>query len=86
MTQNKLTYESENLVVDWISFKFQNLESFNQENIAQYLFDIGLNSYQESGKLAKPVKEPIHVNHTNKFEVIFVKEGPLLVGHHNKFF
>jgi len=49
MTQNKLSFDSENLVVDWISFKFQDLEDSTKTKIANYLFKIGFNSYQESG-------------------------------------
>ena len=45
-----------------------------------YLFELGFNSYQESGRLAKPIKEPIQVNFNNKFEVLFVKEGPYWQG------
>jgi hypothetical protein len=74
MNQNKLTFESEKLTVDWISFKFQHLE--NIEGIAQYLFKIGFNSYQESNKLAKPIKQPILENTNNSFEVYFVLDNP----------
>jgi len=73
MEQNKFTFESKNLVVDWISFKFQYLDNSAQTKLAKYLFKIGFNSYRESGKLAKPVKEPILVNSKNKFQVCFVK-------------
>jgi len=76
MNQNKLSFDSENLIVDWISFKFQKLENSTQRKIANYLFKLGFNSYQESGKLAKPIKELILVNSKNKFEVLFVKKGP----------
>jgi len=80
MTQNKFSFESENLVVDYITFKFQDLEDSTKTKIANYLFKIGFNSYQESGKLAKPIKEPIQVNFNNKFEVLFVKDGPYWQG------
>ena len=76
MNLNKLSFESENLVVDYISFKFQHLDNFTQTEITNYLFKLGFNSYQESGKLAKLIKEPIQVNFNNKFQVLFVKEGP----------
>jgi hypothetical protein len=76
MKQNKLTFESENLVVDYISFKFQHLEDLTKTKIANYLFKIGFNSYQESGKLTKPIKEPILVNSKNQFEVFFVEDNP----------
>ena len=68
MTLNKLSFESEELVVDWISFKFQDLEDSTKIKIANYLFKLGFNSYQESGKLAKPIR----VSSKNKFEVLFV--------------
>jgi hypothetical protein len=65
MNQNKLTFQSENLVVDWISFKFQYLEDSTKTKIANYLFKLGFNSYQESGKLARPIKESILVSPEN---------------------
>jgi hypothetical protein len=80
MNQNKLTFQSENLVVDWISFKFQHLDKFTETQIISYLFKLGFNSYQESGKLGKPFKEPIQVHYNNKFEVLFVKESPYWQG------
>ena len=75
MNQNKLTFQSENLVVDYISFKFQDLEDCTKTKIADYLFKIGFNSYQESGKLTKPIKEPILVNSKNQFQVCFVGDN-----------
>ena len=30
-----------NLVIDWIGFKFQNLDDVNQEKLAKYLFKSG---------------------------------------------
>ena len=76
MNQNKLSFESENLVVDYISFKFQDLDNLHQTIIAKYLFQLGFNSYKESNKLAKPIKESILVSSKNKFEVCFVGDNP----------
>ena len=82
MKQNKLTakemisFESENLVVDYITFKFQYLDNLHQTIIAKYLFQLGFNSYKESGKLAKPIKESIMFSSKNKFEVCFVGDNP----------
>ena len=75
-----LGFKSENLTVDWIGLKFQNLDNFTQTELAKYLFKIGFNSYQESGKLAKPVKEAIFVSSKNKFQVLFVYEAPYWKG------
>ena len=85
MNQNKFTFESENLVVDWIGFKFQDLDNFAQTKLAKYLFKIGFNSYQESGKLSKPVKESIFVSSKNKFQVLFVYEAPYWKGTYVQF-
>ena len=73
-------FQQENLVVDWISFKFQDLESEIQTEIVNHLFKIGFNSYQESGKLVNPIKESIRFSSQNKFQVIFIKEGPYWSG------
>lgn len=76
MNNNQLTFKSQSLMVDWISFKFQYLSFSKQIDLATYLFEIGFNSYQQSGKLSKPKKEPIKVNPENKFQVLFVIESP----------
>jgi ribosomal protein S24E len=75
MKENKLNFESENLVVDYITFKFQDLDNLHQTRIANYLFKLGFNSYKESGKLGKPIKESILVNFKNQFEVCFVADN-----------
>jgi hypothetical protein len=80
MKENRLSFESENLVVDWISFKFQYLEDSTKTKIANYLFKIGFNSYQESGKLARPIKESILVSPENNLEALFVTRGPYWEG------
>ena len=69
---NKLTFKSENLVVDYITFKFQDLDNLHQTKITNYLFKLGFHSYQQSGKLTQPIKESLRFNSKNKFEVSFV--------------
>ena len=76
MLQNKLTVKDENITVDWIGFKFQNLDNFAQTKLAEYIFKIGFNSYKESRKLDKPIKEPILGNLKNQFKVCFVADNP----------
>lgn len=80
MNPNKFSFKSEELKVDWISFKFQYFDESMKMEIANYFFKIGFNSYQESGKLIKPIKEPIFVNDKNKLEIIFIKEAPYWQG------
>lgn len=48
MNQNKLTFQSEKLTVDWIGFKFQNLDRFGQTKLAKHLFKIGLANFPDS--------------------------------------
>jgi hypothetical protein len=74
MSQNDLTFDNENLVVDYITFKFQNLQS-QQTEIANYLFNLGFNVYQESGKFSKPMREEILMDSKNKYETCFVQDS-----------
>ena len=76
MSKNKLSFQSENLVVDYISFKFQDLKDWKEKELASYLLKLGFNCYKESGKLRKPIKEPILVNSKNQFQVCFVGDNP----------
>ena len=73
MTSKSLNFQSQNLVVDWISFKFQE-SHYDLNKIAKYLFKLGFNSYQQSGKLSKPVPERILVNSKNQFSILFVND------------
>ena len=72
---NKLTFRDANLTADWIGFKFQSLDNFAQTKLVKYLLNIGFNSYQESRKLAEPVKKSIFVSSKNQFQVLFVYEA-----------
>lgn len=76
MDQKLLNFQSQNLVVDWVSFKFQYLSSSRLIDIANYLFKHGFNSYKQSAKLSKPNKEYINENPKNTFEVLFVTDTP----------
>jgi uncharacterized protein (DUF3820 family) len=73
-----MEFQSEKLVVNWISFKFQHWENQTQIKIIDYLFKILFKSYQEFGKLGKPIKESILVSSKNKSKFIFGKEEPSL--------
>lgn len=75
MKQNKLIFESEDLIVDWISFKFRFFDNITKSQIVNYLFKAGFNLYQESGKLDKLIKESILVSPKNKLEAFFVIKG-----------
>ena len=80
MKQNKLSFESENLVVDYISFKFQDLKDWKEKELASYLLKLGFNCYKESGKLRKPIKIPIFIGLKNIHEACFVVDNPYWQG------
>lgn len=73
MNQNKFSFQSQKLVVDYITFKFQDFQC-DQNKIANYFFNLGFNSYQQSGKLANPIQEIILVNSKNQFEILFIND------------
>lgn len=75
MTLNKYSFKSENLVVDYITFKFQYLDNLQQTIVTKYLLKLGFNSYQQSGKLAQPIKESLRFSSKNQFEVSFVTDN-----------
>lgn len=68
MNSNTLSFQSQNLVVDWISFKSQNQNiEINKKKIAQYFYDLGFNSFQ----LDNSSNNPIFENSKNKVEMFF---------------
>lgn len=71
MTQNKLTFESESLVVDYISFNIQGLVDRKQvKRIAKHFFQIlGFNSTFAKGSTGK--EEDLFVDSRNQHRVSF---------------
>ena len=55
MKPSILTFHNQKLVVDYITFKFQELQT-QPTKISHYLFHLGFNVYKKSGKLAKPIE------------------------------
>lgn len=76
MIQTYKTFQSQNLIVDYIAFKFQSSNQSTKAEVANYLFKLGFNSYQESSKFAKQIKQPILQNTDNSFQVSFVLDNP----------
>ena len=72
MNQNKFTFESENLVVDYISFNIQGLGDRKEvESIAKFLFqNFGFNSTFARGSDGK--QETLFFNSKNKYQVYFI--------------
>jgi len=73
-SQNLLNFDNQNLVVDYITFKFQNSQC-DQTKIANYLFSLAFNIYQESGKLAKSIRQPFLINSEKQYESCFVQDN-----------
>lgn len=71
MNQNNLTFDTENLVVDWIGFNIQGLVNRKQiERIAKSLFqNFGFNSTFALGSEGK--QETLFCNSKNKYQVYF---------------
>lgn len=73
MNQNKLSFESENLVVDWISFNIQGTADFDLVNrIAKYLFQhFDFNSIITKKVNGKWKSQGLNNNPRNQFQVSF---------------
>ena len=72
---HQLTFQSEFLRIDWISFKFKALEKSTESKLVDRLSKFRFNCFQQSGKLVNPKKEILSVSPENEFEVIFVKNS-----------
>jgi len=70
----KLNFDDEGLIVDWLAFKIESLNSFEEEELADYLFSAGFNSYSLSMKTKYSPKIALKSHPKNNFEVIFVKD------------
>lgn len=74
------SFERENLEVDFISFRFTNEDDSTMISLAKYLFNLGFNSYQKSGKEKRAIVIPIFTSSYNKHDVMFLKDGPFWKG------
>ena len=70
MNQNKLTFDTENLGVDWVGFNIEG--SIDLEPIANYLFELlGFNSTITKKINGKWKSESLNYDKLNKFQVSF---------------
>ena len=72
MQQNKFTFQSQNLIVDYITFKFQDLDNLHQSRIAKYLFQLGFNSFDVDKKYRDSIQTRIQTNYKNQHQIQFV--------------
>ena len=61
MNQNKLSFQSQNLIVDYLEFKFNVLPEFIKQKIVQSFFTLGFNSFYVDKKCRDPVQDSIQV-------------------------
>ncbi len=72
MNQNKLTFQSQNLIVDYLEFKFNVLPEFIKQKIVQSFFKLGFNSFNVDKKYRDPVQDSIQTNSNNQYQIQFV--------------
>ena len=72
MKQNKLTFKSEKLVVDFFEFKFDVLPESIKQKIVQSFFKLGFNSFDVDKKYLDPVQSSIRTNSKNQYQIQFV--------------
>ena len=72
MNQNKLTFKSEKLVVDYFEFKFDVLPESIKQKIVQSFFKLGFNSFDVDKKYRDPVQDSIQTNSKNQYQIQFV--------------
>ena len=72
MDPKSLNFQSQNVFVDHISFKFQYLSSSPTIKIANYVFEVVFYFCKQSGKLSKPNRKCIMVTCENTLEVLFL--------------
>nr|YP_010471931.1 hypothetical protein N4L39_pgp123 [Haslea avium]UVG41396.1 hypothetical protein [Haslea avium] len=72
MKENKLTFQSQNLIVDYLEFKFNVLPEFIKQKIVLSFFKLGFNSFDVDKKYRDPVQDSIQTNSKNQYQIQFV--------------
>ena len=72
MKENRLTFQSQNLIVDYLEFKFNVLPEFIKQKIVQSFFKLGFNSFDVDKKYRDPVQDSIQTNSKNQYQIQFV--------------
>ena len=72
MNQNKLSFQSQNLIVDYLESKFNVLPKFIKQKIVQSFFKLGFNSFYVDKKYRDPVQDSIQTNSNNQYQIQFV--------------
>lgn len=70
---NKLTFESEGLTVDYITFNFEQLNESQKTDLINYFYKLGFNSYKTDRKYRNAFDQPIKSNLKNLYQIKFIK-------------
>lgn len=70
---NKLTFESEGLTVDYVTFNFEQLNESQKTNLINYFYKLGFNSYDTDRKYRNAFDESIKFNSKNLYQIKFIK-------------
>ena len=71
MNQNKLTFESGKLSVDFLAFQYQDLETFDKERILEYFLKLGFNARADYGTYKKYNFVTIKSEPANEYFITF---------------
>jgi len=69
---NKYSFKSENLVVDYFEFKFDILSQYTKQQIVEFFFKLGFNSFDVDKKYREPRSTDIQTNSKNQYQIQFV--------------
>lgn len=73
MNLNKLSFASENLTVDYLTFNFEQLDKSRKANLINYFYKLGFNSYDTDRKYRNAFDESIKYNSKNLYQIKFIK-------------
>jgi hypothetical protein len=73
MMLNKLTFESEGLIVDYVTFNFEQLNESRKADLVNYFYKLGFNSYDTDRKYRNAFDESIKYNSKNLYQIRFRK-------------
>ena len=69
---NKFSFKSENLVVDYFEWKLDVLSQDTKQQIVEFFFNLGFNSFDVDKKYRESLSTEIQTNSKNQYEIQFV--------------
>ena len=72
MKEDRLSFQSQNLIVDYLEFNFNVLPESIKQKIFQSFFKLGFNSFNVDKKYRDPIPDSIQTNFKNQYQIQFV--------------